>query len=637
VAAQSSNVDFFARQHAARGTSVKLVVLFVLAVVSIVAVIDLLVVLVTQAASTSSIMGWLVLATIVTLLVIGGGTLTKLIALRAGGVAVAQAVGATPVDPTTSDPQLRRYINVIEEMSIASGVPMPRLFVLQREAGINAFAAGYTPADAAVTVTAGALNQLNRDELQGVIGHEFSHILNGDMKLNLRLIGLLNGLLLLGLVGLRMLQFGGVGRSRDNNAAPILVFAVAALILGFIGQFFAGLIKAAVSRQREWLADASSVQFTRQTSGLSGALKKIAGVPTGSALMDTHSEKQINHMLFGEGKHSITQLWATHPPLVERIKALEPGFDAAAVAALQQQYRDAPPNGMAEDAALGLVSAPAGPAAMPHVQVTPTEVSRRVGTFTPDDLARGAALSGQVDADLRALATQVTTALPLVLAMSLDSLEQPRERQLQLIAARLAPDAAAAAGAMYPQVAAVPPLLRIPLIGIAMPNVVARPSQRLDALVGLLDELALVDGTFTVYEYCLTRLVRAYVQDALDPARRSRPGRATVPQQQHAAVTLLAVVAAAGNDTADAAQRAFAAGVSALGLPPQPFEPPRDFVSALDAVWAPLDSLGPRHKKPLIEAITAAVADDGKLTVAEAELLRTACSLVHCPLPALIS
>jgi len=229
VVAQPSNVDFFARQHAARGTSVKLVVLFVLAVVSIVAVIDLLVVLVTQAASTSSIMGWLVLATIVTLLVIGGGTLTKLIALRAGGVAVAQAVGATPVDPTTSDPQLRRYINIVEEMSIASGVPMPRLFVLQREAGINAFAAGYTPADAAVTVTAGALNQLNRDELQGVIGHEFSHILNGDMKLNLRLIGLLNGLLLLGLVGLRMLQFGGVGRSRDNNAAPILVFAVAAL------------------------------------------------------------------------------------------------------------------------------------------------------------------------------------------------------------------------------------------------------------------------------------------------------------------------------------------------------------------------------------------------------------------------
>ncbi len=190
---------------------------------------------------------------------------------------------------------------------------------------------------------------------------------------------------------------------------------------------------------------------------------------------------------------------------------------------------------------------------------------------------------------------------------------------------------------MYGQLAAVPPLLRIPLVGIAMPNVVARPAQRLDALVGLLDELALSDGTFTVHEYCLTRLVRAYVQDSLDPARRSKPGRATVPQLQQAAVTLLAVVAAAGNDTPDAAAHAFAAGVTALGLPPQPFQPPADFVRALDTVWEPLDSLDPRHKKPLIEAITAAVAADGKLAVAEAELLRTACSLVHCPVPALLS
>ena len=635
MAAQPSGVDFFERQHAARGTSAKLVVLFVLGVVSIVAAIDLIVLVAVRSGGTGSTIGWLVVATVGTLLIIGGGTTTKLIALRAGGVAVAQSVGAVPVDPTTSDPQLRRYINVVEEMSIASGVPVPRLFVLEREEGINAFAAGYTPADAAVTVTAGALHQLNRDELQGVIGHEFSHVLNGDMKLNLRLIGLLNGLLLLGLVGLRVLAFGG-GRSRDKNASPILIFAIAALILGFIGQFFAGLIKAAVSRQREWLADASSVQFTRQTSGLTGALKKIAGVPSGSALEDKHSEQQINHMLFGEGKRSVSQLWATHPPLLDRIKALEPGFDPAVVAALQQQYHDNPPNGMAEDAQLGLVG-PQAPAPAPHVQVTPAQISARVGTFTPDDLARGAALSAQLGGDVRALATQVTTALPLVLAMLLDSSAQVRDRQLGLIASRLAPDAATAAGAEYERVAAVPPLLRIPLVAIAMPNVVARPTQRLDALVGVLDELALADGTFTVHEYCLTRLVRAYVQDSLDPVHRSRPGRATVQQQQQAAVTLLAVVAAAGNDSAEAAQRAFAAGVTALGLPPQPLQPPRDFVSALDGVWSPLDSLDPRHKKPLIEALATAIADDGKLAVAEAELLRTACALVHCPVPALLS
>jgi hypothetical protein len=156
-------------------------------------------------------------------------------------------------------------------------------------------------------------------------------------------------------------------------------------------------------------------------------------------------------------------------------------------------------------------------------------------------------------------------------------------------------------------------------------------------MAAVFDELALADGTFTVYEYCLTRLVSSYVRDSLDPAGRARPGHSSVTEQQDAAATLLAVVAAAGNDTHDGAARAFAAGLTALGVSSRPFQPPSDFVAALDAVWDPLDDLDPRHKRPLIEAITAAVNEDGVLTVAEAELLRTACALVHCPLPALLS
>jgi Zn-dependent protease with chaperone function len=637
VDAQQSGVDFFARQHAARGTSFKLVSLFVLAVVSIVAVINLAVfAAVRSTSSNGEVIGWLIVATIGTLLIIGGGTLSKLIALRGGGVAVAQSVGAVPVDPSTSDPQLRRYINVVEEMSIASGVPVPRLFVLEKEEGINAFAAGYTPADAAVTVTGGALRQLNRDELQGVIGHEFSHVLNGDMKLNLRLIGLLNGLLLLGLVGLRILAFGG-GRDRNNKSGgPILLFAIAALILGFVGQFFAGIIKAAVSRQREWLADASSVQFTRQTVGLSGALKKIAGVPTGSAMQDTHAEKQINHMLFGEGKKSFSQLWATHPPLLDRIKALEPGFNPDELAALQRRYFESPPNGMAEDAAMGLTG-PAAATVTPHVIVTPSELASRVGTFTPDDLARGAALSAQLPSDLRRLAAQQSTAVPLVLALLLDPSEPVRKRQFAVIGSRLTTHDADAAAQLYSTVSSVPPLLRIPLVGIAASNLAAHPRARRDALATVVDELALTDGTYTVFEYCLTRLVSSYLRDSLDPVRRGRPGRTSVMQLQDAAATLLAVVAAAGNESRDGAERAYAAGLAALGVPARPFAPPTDFVAALDSVWGPLDGLDPRHKRPLIEAITAAVAEDGVLTVAEAELLRTACSLLHCPLPALLS
>ncbi|MGH8860932.1 MAG: M48 family metallopeptidase [Jatrophihabitantaceae bacterium] len=631
-------VDFFARQHSARGTSVRLVALFSLAVVSIVVAIDLLVLYAVRNGTTSGVATALIAATAVTLLIIGGGTLSKMIALRAGGAAVAQSVGAVPVDPTTSDPQLRRYLNIVEEMSIASGVPVPRIFVLENEDGINAFAAGFGPADAAITVTAGALHQLNRDELQGVIGHEFSHVLNGDMRLNLRLIGLLNGILLIGLVGLRILQFGGGGRSRNNDKGgnPILVLAIAMLVLGFIGQFFAGLIKAAVSRQREWLADASSVQFTRQTTGLVGALKKIAGIPTGSVLHDAHSEKQINHMLFGEGGRSITRLWATHPPLAERIQALEPGFRPEQVAALEQQYRESPPDGLAEDAQLGFAPAPA-PAHQAQVHVTPAAVAARVGTFTPDDLARGAALSSQLPPDVRRLATQPSTAVPLVLALLLDADAAVRDRQLALIAARLSQADAGAAAQLYPLASGVPPLLRIPLVSLTLSALTARPRAPLDALLSILDELALADGTFTVFEYCLTRLVSSYVRDALAPSPRSRPGRGGTAAVQVAATTLLAVVAAAGNDAHDAAERAFSTGLRHLGAPVQPFAAPRDFRSALDAGWAPLDALDPRYKRPLIEALVAAVAEDGVLNVAEAELLRTACSLLHCPLPAMLA
>ena len=635
AATRPAGVDFFERQHAARGSTVKLVVLFALAVLSIVIAIDLVVLWATRRATTSYIATAVTAATIVTLVLIAGGTLSKMIALRGGGAAVAQSVGAVPVDPTTSDPQLRRYVNVVEEMSIASGVPVPRLFVLESEPGINAFAAGYSPSDAAITVTAGALQQLNRDELQGVIGHEFSHVLNGDMRLNVRLIGLLNGILLLGLVGLRVLQFGGGGRSRDdkNGGNPILLVAIALLVLGFVGQFFAGLIQAAVSRQREWLADASSVQFTRQTVGLVGALKKIAGIPTGSALRDAHSERQINHMLFGEGRRSVSQFWATHPPLIERIQALEPGFRPEEVAALEQQYRDAPPNGLAEDAQLGF--APAAAMAPPG-RLDPTAVAARVGTFSAEDLGRGAHLSAQLDPRVRELATQGSTAVPLVLALLLDRNESVRARQLDLISARVSTADSAAAATLYPLVSQVRPELRLPLVGIAQPLLTARPRPQLDALLSVLDGLALADGTFTVFEYCLTRLVSAQVRDTFDPARRARPGRADVSKLQDAAATLLAVVAAEGNDSADAAQRAFDAGMRRLGAATRPFAPPQDFVAALDAVWPPLDSLDPRHKRPLVEALVAAVSEDGVLAIAEAELLRTACSLLHCPLPALL-
>ncbi len=569
--------------------------------------------------------------------------LTKTLSLRAGGSAVALSVGAVPVDPTTSDPALRRFVNVVEEMSIASGVPMPRLFVLEREPGINAFAAGYTPADAAITVTGGALHTLNRDELQGVIGHEFSHILNGDMRLNIRLIGLLSGILLLGLVGLRIMAFSGGGRSnrREGGAGPILLVALAMMVLGFVGQFFASLIKAAVSRQREWLADASSVQFTRQTTGLEGALKKIAGLPTGSKLRNAHGAAQVSHMLFGEGGSSFGRLFATHPPLPARIKALDPSFDPREVQQLAQKWHDGPPNGLAEDAASGLVPAgpPAGRAPSAPAAVTPATVTSRVGSLSAEDLARGAELSAQLPAQLRTLAGQPSTAVSLVLALLLTDTDAGlRDRQLALVTSRLGQHESRAAAALVASVAGLPPQLRLPLLDVAAPVVTARPADDAAALVGTLDELARADQQVTLFEYCLTRLVSTYVQDAHNPAARSRPGRGQLAPARDAALTLLAAVAAAGNDDAAAAGHAFASAVAVITPGQQvPYHPPADTWRALDAGWATLDALAPQAKSRLIQAVVTAVRDDGVLTLHEAELLRTTCRLVHCPLPPFVA
>ena len=666
-AAAPAGVDFFDRQQRARGATLKLTALFLLSVVAIVAVIDALVFLVVPAVTTSGRLGAVVFATIVTVLIIGGGTLAKMASLRGGGPALALSMGAVPVDPTTADPLLRRYVNVVQEMSIASGVPMPALFVLPNDAGINAFAAGYSPADAAITVTVGALQTLNRDELQGVIGHEFSHILNGDMRINIRMIGVLGGLLVLGLVGLRILQFGS--RGKDKALGPVLVFGIAAVVLGFLGQFLAGMVKAAVSRQREWLADAAAVQFTRQSSGLSGALKKIAGLPEGSALADPRSESQINHMLFGSGRQSLVRLWSTHPPLDARIRALDPSFTEEQAQQLRQAYASARPNGLAEDVALGLAAPPpraappragagteartepgsapsaalggadgalSGPYRGP-VAVEPAAVTSAVGTFAQPDLDRAAALSLQIDPWLRELAGAPASVVPLVLAVLIEPGGPIRDRQLELLAGRVEQHTVAAVIALLPSIAVLPPQLRLPLVGIALPALAARPRPQVEAVQGALEALVLADSRYSLFEYCLTRLVWAHLRDRLDPRGAGGPGRATLAQCRASALTVLAVVAAAGSPDPALAQRAFDEGVRRLGLPPAPFAPPADFVADLDASWPGLDALVPADKRLLVEALVAASAHDGLLHVSEAELLRTACALLHCPVPMLLS
>ena len=335
--------DFFERQDIARRNTGRLVFLFVLAVLAIMVSIYLLLVVTMGYLSRDpetgaidwSLTGDLQLvgiAVVGTLVVVGGGTLFKIAQLRGGGRVIADELGGRRLNPDTSIPAERQLLNVVEEMAIASGTPAPPVYLLDEEEGINAFAAGFTINDAVIGVTRGAVERLPRDELQGVIAHEFSHILNGDMCLNIRLIGLLNGILIIGILGYFMFRVSAFSSyrqrrsSRDSSPLALLALGAGLMVVGFLGTFFGNLIKAGVSRQREFLADASAVQFTRQPAGIAGALKRIGGVLNGSTVQSPNAP-EASHMFFGQATSGLSGLFATHPPLAERIRQLEPSWN----------------------------------------------------------------------------------------------------------------------------------------------------------------------------------------------------------------------------------------------------------------------------------------------------------------------
>ncbi|MDH5830363.1 M48 family metallopeptidase [Luteimonas sp. M1R5S18] len=626
-------MNFFERQALAKRNTTRLVVLFAFAVVGIVLAIDLGVLLVFGGDPRL-----LVVSTLLALGVIGIGSLYRMASLRGGGESVAQQVGGVPVAEDTTDLHLRRLRNVVEEMSIASGVPVPKIYVLEHEPGINAFAAGYSPSDAVIAVTRGALERLNRDELQGVVAHEYSHILNGDMRLNIRLVGVLFGILMLGLIGRKILQHGGAVRGRD--AMPVLFGALLALAVGYIGLFFGRMIKASVSRSREVLADASAVQFTRQTVGLAGALKKIGGLHDGSRLAERADAEEVSHMLFGDGT-GLSGLFATHPPLLQRIQALEPGFKADGLERLKAQWLSAPPNGLDEDLQLGL--APAGHAALPgistRIDLTPPMVAAQVGEPKQDDYRRADAIVATLPQELRSLASRRDGAAPLLMGLLLTDDDTVADRQRSEIIARMGLQVAAEARRLRDEhLRGLHPMLRLPLASLAFPTLRLRPRPELATFLDTVHAVVHADGQVSLFEYCLGRLLEVQLRESLDPARYARFGRRKPGNVRQEFATLLAVVAHCGNPSdPDQARRAYLAGMQRV-LPRDhlPYAPPAEGVLALDAVWEPLDALDPLAKQVAVEAITDAVSHDGRVSVAEAELLRTICGVLHCPLPPML-
>lgn len=643
-------MNFFAHQAAARTKTRRMVWLFVLAILVVVAAINVVVLLVFGIAlvpenpeQQDALVPALIGSTAVTLAVIGLGSLFKTLSLRGGGGSVARSMGGTLVPGDPRDFQLKRLRNVIEEMSIASGVPVPEIYVLDRESGINAFAAGYAPSDAAIAVTRGALDRLSRDELQGVIAHEFSHILNGDMRLNLRLMGLIFGLLVLGLTGRKVLEHMRIGGSKKEGNA-ILLIALAVMVFGYLGVFLGRLIKAYISRQREFLADASAVQFTRLSHGLSGALMKIAAFESGSKLTAGDGE-EVAHMLFGDGV-GYSALTSTHPPLIERIKRIDPRFDPQLLAQLAATERsfEGVDEGADPPAASALL---AGFSARPSVAPTAARLEQRVSIPQPQKMLAevanpsiehveyAIAIRQSLPPILTTAAHMRERAIDVVLAL-LSAREGDPAGHLAEISRRLGPVRAKGTAELVDVARALHPAQRMPLAALALPALKRRPANEVNLLIDTIDHLIQRDGRVDVFEYGIARLLRQQMVEAMEPAQ-VRTGKAKLPAVRSEALTLLAVLAQHGHSDNEAARRAYIAGASVL-FPgdADAYAAPGDWIALLDRALPALDALVPAGKETLVLALATTVGFDGQIAVAEAELLRLTCTLLHCPLPPIL-
>jgi Zn-dependent protease with chaperone function len=663
-------MDFFGEQRRALGQSKRLMALFLIAVGLIVAVISTVVAFAWAVFSTpdlgpaaptaGELLPVAAVAALVTAAVIALSSWIRTSQLRQGGSVIALELGGTPIPPDTTNPSYQRLRNVVEEMAIASGVPVPDIYVLEQEAGINAFAAGYTTSDAAIGVTRGCLEQLNRAELQGVIAHEFSHILNGDMRLNIRLIGLLFGILMLSIAARYGMHMSRGGRD-SRGAVPVMLVALAVMIVGSIGVFFGRLIKAGLSRQREYLADASAVQFTRDNTAVAGALKKIAITAQGSQLVAADGE-QVSHLLFGDGV-GYSRLFATHPPLLERIERLEPGFrpeqlrelagqwqqrrkaeQEAAEAAERREIHERFPGGLGsfpggEALPGGVVGGVLAGAVLAGGAGAGTgagggSVARQVANPGFDHVRYAELLRGELPQVLADAAHMHDHAIDLVLAVLVDAAGRDRTLHLERIEADRGPDARTAVEALLPHFAELHPVQRAPLLAIAFPALKRRPGSELKAFRELVSALIHLDGEVSLFEYVLGRDLAAHLSDVDDPSRAQLFGTARLSEVLADAATVLAVLSMHGHVDVEEARRAYLRGLYALE--PQathPFAPPEDWIRALDAALPKLDRLEPVAKGLLIEALLVTVHHDGRVTLHEGELLRAICAALHCPLP----
>lgn len=600
--------NFFQQQDLARRNTKILILLFMLAVLSLIVLTNVLVMLSFGFFQGQQAMRlpWELISTIslVVIAVVGLAIVAKWQQLKLGGRTIAQSLGGERLSADSKDPLQRRLLNVVEEMALAANLPVPPVYLLP-ERGINAFAAGYSPADAVIGVTQGCIEQLNRDELQGVVAHEFSHILNGDMRMNIRLIAILNGILFIGHIGYYLLRagrgarIGFSSRKRGEGAGAIMLLGIGLVVIGYLGSFFGNLIKAAVSRQREYLADASAVQFSRNPLGIAGALKRIGGYKPGSRIQHGNAD-EVSHFFFGEAISRWAAIFATHPPLEKRIRRVDPSWNG----------RFSSPN--------------------PEQKISPAQTKEQ-----PAEQRRRAMLA----------------AIPMLLSQSS---HQPLPAQAIVCAILLHnpvnnPDATAGFTAQLQQIKAyggaallsqvdqltdavqrLPLPQQVQLLQMSAPalkQLSAAEFQQFDQLL-----LQLAGTNIQLRQWLCLSFIEHVVASEFDTKHViRRVNQQTLTDLLPFLLPLLSAVADGAGDTA-AANIAWQAALQQLGLPEHPTKPTVQF-SELNNAVLPLLQASPAIKEQIWQAILAAVKADQQFTAAEQGLVNLLALLLEMPVP----
>jgi Zn-dependent protease with chaperone function len=652
------SADFFENQEAAKRHTGRLVFLFALGVVGTVVSVWLLVGislgrgnLANPGLAAASVLG--------ALAVIGVGMAAKFAQMAGGGRAVAEALGGRQIDPASRDPDERRALNIVEEMAIASGVPVPPVYVLEDDT-INAFAAGPTPQNAVVGLTRGCIQHLTRDELQGVVAHEFSHIFHQDSRLNMRLVAWLGGIFAISLIGrflLRSMRYSGGSRGKNNGAAFALI-GLGLFLIGIIGYFFGRLIQAAVSRQREFLADASAVQYTRNPAGITSALEKLQ---TYGSRLSAPAATEYSHFFFGEG---VMSLFATHPPLEERIRrlreigrlpatlerpAVAPPATPRAGGAAADAPSAAPPvhaaAAMAGASALAgagaaisssaATSAAAARAGLPPRadarDVAATEVlraRRQAGSLTPESLEYAQELLRRTPAALVEAAREPFSARAVVCALLLSPDPSVMQRQLEAMEAA-EPALRATVAALGPAVAQTRANQRLPLLQLAAASLALLSPAQYGRFRTLLAQVMAADREIDRVEW----VVRVLLRRVVEGRGAAGSGVARRASDRDLAV-VVSVLAWSGARSPDAVTTAWDAARERLSeLPTSPLAASACTLDALDEALQAIDATPTGRKRALVDAAIACVAADGRTTVEEAELLRAVCDSIGIPMP----